>query len=851
MNGFINHRFLRFIKYLLIVLSIFAVYSLIIPSKNVLKERGKPKYVENYKCPADWTPKDEENWEFHQNNGTDQKVLLISDSLFSRHGKLITQVLTALKIPFKSEAVSKNIPVLTTSRKGRYSLIIIENYYKYLNMPRWNRQLLDKYCMDYKVPVISFIASKPNDQLKRIRIKGSSLWMWQNQQIQSLSTHPSKIHKITKENTTRLDVGNSSDWVVFEENTKKFETILSGKVTKNGKDRAVVIHDIGIEDGVNRILFGRNISDWTIKMTFIDSIWWAIGKNMQFSLDRFIQVDIDDIFVGAQGTRMLEDDVINLLAYQQKFRNKYNISNFHFMLGFSGSYFRNGDENEDKGDELLIEKASNFVWFPHMWRHNHAHEHNYTYLEAFMVQNKMFAENMRLPVNYTYAIAPQHDGVYPVHEQLYDAWKKVWKVSVTATEEYPHFKPSTSRKAFIYKNISVLPRQTCGLYTHTQTFDTYPGGFDYVQNLIRGGDLFFTVLLNPVSIFMTHQQNYAHDRLALYTFENLFEFLRCWTNLKIKWQSPIESAKMYFERFEEEKVPLWTNPCIDPRHRIITPPSINCSNLTLPNLLILGPQKTGSTALANFLEIHPNVSQNSNVPGSFEEVQFFGGNNYKKGIEWYLSYFQQKAEIVFEKSATYFDNPLAAKQASALVPNSKLIIILQNPADRAYSWFQHMLAHKDETAMNLGNMTHIFEVSKNNTLAKKLLNRCVSGGKYIHHLEKWLEHFSLSQIMFIDSDVLRNQPIKILSKVTEWLDLPYFDYSKVIRFSPSKGFHCKIDENSKTRCLGESKGRKYEKMDEATRLELDEIFAIDNSALFKFLRKSRLEIPGWLRKLIK
>uniref|UniRef100_A0A1I7XJV0 DNA polymerase II subunit 2 n=1 Tax=Heterorhabditis bacteriophora TaxID=37862 RepID=A0A1I7XJV0_HETBA len=67
---------------------------------------------------------------------------------------------------------------------------------------------------------------------------------------------------------------------------------------------------------------------------------------------------------------------------------------------------------------------------------------------------------MRLPVKYPYAIAPQHDGVYPVHTELYEAWRKVWQLKVTATEEYPHFKPAFSRKGFIHKGISVSSKTT-------------------------------------------------------------------------------------------------------------------------------------------------------------------------------------------------------------------------------------------------------------------------------------------------------------------------------------------------------------------------------------------------------
>lgn len=47
--------------------------------------------------------------------------------------------------------------------------------------------------------------------------------------------------------------------------------------------------------------------------------------------------------------------------------------------------------------------------------------------------------------------------------------------------------------------VQVLPRQTCGLFTHTIYYKEYPGGPKELDKSIRGGELFLTVLLNPVS----------------------------------------------------------------------------------------------------------------------------------------------------------------------------------------------------------------------------------------------------------------------------------------------------------------------------------------------------------------
>lgn len=46
------------------------------------------------------------------------------------------------------------------------------------------------------------------------------------------------------------------------------------------------------------------------------------------------------------------------------------------------------------------------------------------------------------------------------------------------------------------------------------------------------------------------------------------------------------------------------------------------------------------------------------------------------------------SDFYFEKSANYFDSEVAARRAAALLPKAKIITILINPADRAYSWYQ-------------------------------------------------------------------------------------------------------------------------------------------------------------------
>lgn len=91
-----------------------------------------------------------------------------------------------------------------------------------------------------------------------------------------------------------------------------------------------------------------------------------------------------------------------------------------------------------------------------MWNHQQPHLYeNVTHLQLDMALNKQFAKDHGIPTGSGYSVSPHHSGVYPVHEGLYEAWKRVWNIKVTSTEEYPHLRPARLRRGFIHRNIMV------------------------------------------------------------------------------------------------------------------------------------------------------------------------------------------------------------------------------------------------------------------------------------------------------------------------------------------------------------------------------------------------------------
>ena len=77
------------------------------------------------------------------------------------------------------------------------------------------------------------------------------------------------------------------------------------------------------------------------------------------------------------------------------------------------------------------------------------------YNEYGILEMCFFFQEHGIPTDMGYAVAPHHSGVYPVHAQLYEAWKAVWGIQVTSTEEYPHLRPARYRRGFIHNGIMV------------------------------------------------------------------------------------------------------------------------------------------------------------------------------------------------------------------------------------------------------------------------------------------------------------------------------------------------------------------------------------------------------------
>ena len=116
----------------------------------------------------------------------------------------------------------------------------------------------------------------------------------------------------------------------------------------------------------------------------------------------------------------------------------------------------------------------------------------------------------------------------------------------------------------------------------------------------------------------------------------------------------------------------------------------------LPNLLVIGAPKCGTTSLHNYLDVHPEISMSE-----VKELNFFsGGDAWYKGTGWYETNFDPAAKVRGESSTAYtrgHNAAVAADRAKSVLGDVRLVYLVRNPVDRIQSDYHHHRAIGEES----------------------------------------------------------------------------------------------------------------------------------------------------------
>ena len=186
----------------------------------------------------------------------------------------------------------------------------------------------------------------------------------------------------------------------------------------------------------------------------------------------------------------------------------------------------------------------------------------------------------------------------------------------------------------------------------------------------------------------------------------------------------------------------------------------------LPNLIIIGAQKSGTTSLHYYLGLHPEISMSKE-----KELEFFiEERNWPKGLAWYKSNFVGKTQIYGESSPNYtscFRFPGVPERMYSVIPEAKLIYIVRDPIERMISQYIHQYSDERENRPieeALGSLEN---------------NQYVYRSLYYTQLTRYLEYYPASQILVIPTEDLDNNRQAALRKVFEFLGVNHDFYSRL------------------------------------------------------------------------
>lgn len=245
----------------------------------------------------------------------------------------------------------------------------------------------------------------------------------------------------------------------------------------------------------------------------------------------------------------------------------------------------------------------------------------------------------------------------------------------------------------------------------------------------------------------------------------------------------------------------------------------------LPDAIILGAQKSGTSSLHNYLVQHPDV-----VAPLRKEVHYFD-LNHARGERWYRAHFGRRgaAALNIDSSPYYLFHPAVPRRLHALCPRAKLIVLLRDPVRRAYSHYWHerdkgreTLSFEEAIAAEPARLGDSQRRLADGTLARSHAHQHFSylaRGCYAEQLERWFGLFPRGQFLILRFEDLARDPLSVLDTTLGFLGLP--------RAPPVS--------------LEARNTRRYAPMAEATAVGLREYFAPHDRRLETLLG----DWPGW------
>lgn len=207
-----------------------------------------------------------------------------------------------------------------------------------------------------------------------------------------------------------------------------------------------------------------------------------------------------------------------------------------------------------------------------------------------------------------------------------------------------------------------------------------------------------------------------------------------------------------------------------------------------PDFMIIGAQKAGTSGLFTTLNKHSYiVGSQKKEPHYFDNDLLYLKNNFAVYHKYFpLPHNVPKNARLFEATPIYLFHPEVPYRLFNYNPKLKLIILLRNPAYRAFSaWTMYHHHFKTGIHKELYDPRSFSEAITNelqNIEDSGYYNNIrsyVKRGIYHYQIEAVLQHFNKNQLLFIESNALKNNNNEELSKIQSFIGVPYENLSLI------------------------------------------------------------------------
>lgn len=266
----------------------------------------------------------------------------------------------------------------------------------------------------------------------------------------------------------------------------------------------------------------------------------------------------------------------------------------------------------------------------------------------------------------------------------------------------------------------------------------------------------------------------------------------------------------------------------------------------LPDFIIAGIEKSGTTSLFVNLSKHPDIEMTPNaikymtlgMIDNMKEPHFFN-KRWSKGVDWYRGLFNDNGKIQGEAASNYLFKDEYIKRMSFLVPHAKIIVSLRNPVTRAYSQYSSFrepfrrslsaklagLSHNKDLLIRMAQLRDLsFDEAVKKEIDKGINAEggiIIRKGLYIDLIGNLLKYYPREQVFIIISEQMKKDMPGIYNKI--------FDFLGATR--------AEIDFDRDVHA------GKYEKpMSAWARETLENIYSPYNERLFNFLGH---KVPEW------